>query len=70
MRHYTCNPASIDFPAEGDLDVGRYRGSRHWLGVLVNTWIAVAPIAVPRAGAVATPPWVETWAPSRSDLTG
>jgi hypothetical protein len=23
MRHYIGNPASIDFPAEGDLDVGR-----------------------------------------------
>src|SRR6266849_4466558 len=41
-------------------------GSRHWFGVFVNTWIAVAPIATPRAGARATPPAVETWAPSRS----
>ena len=35
-------------------------GSRHWLGVLVKTWIALAPIIRPRAGASATPPWVET----------
>lgn len=24
MRHYTCNPTSLDFPAEGDLNVGGY----------------------------------------------
>jgi hypothetical protein len=35
-------------------------GSRHWLGVLVNTWIAVAPIALPLTGAFSTPPWTET----------
>jgi len=35
-------------------------GSRHWLGVLVNNWMAVAPISRPRAGAVATPPSVDT----------
>jgi len=34
-------------------------GSRHWFGVFVNTWIAVAPMARPRAGAVSTPPWME-----------
>ena len=33
---------------------------RHWFGVFVKTWIAVAPIAAPRAGAVSTPPWMET----------
>src|SRR5260370_1298671 len=38
-------------------------GSRHWFGVFVKTWIAVAPIATPRVGARATPPAVETWAP-------
>src|SRR5437667_249031 len=32
------------------------RGSRHWLGVLVNSWIADAPTCTPRAGACATPP--------------
>lgn len=26
-------------------------GSRHWFGVLVKTWMAVAPISAPRAGA-------------------
>jgi len=34
--------------------------SRHWFGVFVNTWIAVAPIATPRSGAHARPPAVET----------
>src|SRR6185369_14458969 len=37
--------------------------SRHWLAFLVKTWITLAPIARPRAGALATPPWVETCAP-------
>ena len=41
-------------------------GSRHWLGVLVNTWIAVAPITLPLTGAFSTPPWTDTWAPKRS----
>src|SRR5438552_3135474 len=41
-------------------------GSRHWFGVLVKTWIAVAPMAAPRAGAAATPPCVETCAPNAS----
>jgi len=27
-------------------------GSRHWQGVLVKIWIAVAPISAARAGAV------------------
>src|SRR2546427_1109760 len=45
---------------------GAIAGSRHWLGVLVKIWMAVAPIVAPRAGAFATPPWVETCAPSRS----
>lgn len=45
-------------------------GSRHWFGVLVNIWIAVAPMAVPRGGAVWTPPWIETWAPRRSGGAG
>jgi hypothetical protein len=35
-------------------------GSRHWFGVFVNTWMAVAPMATPRSGAVSTPPWMET----------
>src|SRR5437868_1663735 len=38
------------------------------LGVLVKSWIAVAPMAAPRPGAVAGPPAVDTWAPSSSGL--
>ena len=66
MRHYTCDAAPGELPAERRRDVlPRDTGSRHWLGVLVNTWMAVAPMAVPRAGAVATPPLVETCAPEQ-----
>jgi hypothetical protein len=34
-------------------------GSRHWLAVLVNTCIAVAPMACALGNAEATPPAVD-----------
>ncbi len=38
---------------------GMIGGSRHWLGVLVNSWMAWAPTSAPQAGPVEAPPSVE-----------
>ena len=65
MRYESCdttarNPLSENALRNCSAVTPSMDGSRHWLGVLVKSWIAVAPMATPRAGAVATPPCVLT----------
>lgn len=57
IRYESCETTLVTLQSASDIrkalatsDV--MTGSRHWLGILVNTWMAEAPIAAPRAGAL------------------
>lgn len=56
MRYESCPttkamPFSASAACRASAVPASIAGSRHWFGVFVNTWIAVAPMALPRAGA-------------------
>ena len=68
VRDHGAKPAVLQFRPERSTTSSSSAGSFHWLGVLVNTWIAVAPMSTPRCGVVGRPPCALTCAPSISRL--